>query len=197
MLHMRILRRFASSPWTTPSIEKRVNINHQMFHDDSVLSFVPLKARFAQSGGTIYLKSKGVIILEFLPKDFNQAEGRAKINPANKKTFTLQVENIYDYVSIGNNPVEWRRHNNSNDETKLLKFFRSEGGYSLKLEILNGNTPVDKKEFTMTPSEYYITRQLLEYSIPYLMGWYPLGDPRLAENSLAAEEVSNNPFESI
>ena len=37
---------------------------------------------------------------------------------------------------------------------------------------------------------------MIEYSIPYMMGWYALGDKRLAEENLFTEAPTREHFES-
>lgn len=190
----RSVRRFATSPWQNPTTEKRVAITYTIYRENMALNLLPLRARYVQSGGALYLKQRGVILIEFLPREPNQYDPTKKtINPAHKRFFPFIPENIYDVVSQSQAPLEFKR--GTGDETKILKMARSDGGQVWRLETFDKGVSVDKKEISLNPTEYYMASKLFEYSLPYLMGWYPLGDPKLAEASIAVDEPQD-PFEA-
>ena len=39
-------------------------------------------------------------------------------------------------------------------------------------------------------------KRMIEYSIPYMMGWYGLGDQKAVEQNLYTEYTNKDPFES-
>ena len=100
---------------------------------------------------------------------------------------------MYDYMNNRPILVEFRRERES--ETVRLNAKEKAPGWEWNLEVLGDRS--DTRKVQVKPSDHFYIQKLFNFSIPYIYGWYAIGDSRLAEQSLAAEIETKDPFEHI
>lgn len=66
----RVLRQFSNSPfqneWGSQST-RRVITNYQVYKDNMAIVFVPIKAKFNMRENYFNLKTRGTIMIDFIP----------------------------------------------------------------------------------------------------------------------------------
>lgn len=159
-----------------------------------IMSINITKAKFTMKDSYFSLKQRGSIIVEFIPLiEHDQNSQKKSFSTKDKKTVLFNSDKIYDFLTGKPVVVEYRKERD---------------GISLKLEIKE-NSPNwewifqttgnqnDYRKVVVRPSDHFYIGKLFDFSIPYIYGWYALGDSRLAEQSIAVEAEPKDPFENI
>lgn len=158
------------------------------------VSFNVNKAKFTMKDSYFSVKQRGFINVEFIPMVSSpQDQSRKVFSLQHKKSVVLYPESIYDLIN--NKPIilEYRKERDA--ESVRLEAKDTSIGWEWSLETLGSSNEIRK--VIMKPSEHFYIQRLFNYSIPYIYGWYALGDSRLAEQSLAVEAEFKDPFENI
>lgn len=150
-----------------------------------------VKARFQMRENYYSIKSRGFLVAEIIPAVQN-------INDASRKTYQVKdkssafinAENIYSLLEANTVNLSYQKDHdtielNVNEVDSVLEwtFHRSSND--------------DIKKIRMTKSETFFAREYIKHCVPYVFGWYGLGDPRICEMNLVAEQEIKDPFENI
>jgi len=169
--------------------------------DESILSINCVKGKFKQQQNYIALDKMGMIILDFIPlKNGTGENAKQYIDVKGKKNFTLNIKSVGEILKY--NPYDLK-----NSDVKLeFKYYAGSLDEEKKLTIQKG-TKEDKINFSLATQrggnnsnfniqvdagDFLIMKELLRYSIPYMLGWHIMSSPRVAEE----EFNSNMPAQS-
>lgn len=189
------LRSFTLSPfsneWGVQNL-RRVIVGYTVLRDGIGLNMSPLTAKFNMRENYLSIRSRGSMILEFIPREESLYDPpKQTMLYREKKTFSMVPEHIHEFINLKSGSLEFQR--DSEEGNKLLKISQTENLWEFKLQIGTSYS----KQIKLKQSEMFYAQKLCEYSIPYLMGWYALGDARLAEQSLMQDPEPKDPFDSI
>jgi hypothetical protein len=164
--------------------------------------FSPIKAKFNMRENYYNVKSRGTVIVDFIPMhesayDTNRVIFIKKaMSIKDKKQFGLTFEHMHDLINFQTGKIKFSRKAESED--KYLTLEKRDDEYFFILEVFQ---PLQKnpvtKECRLRPFEFFYVKKLVDYSIPYVMGWYALGDVRLAEQNIAPEQEAKDPFDQV
>ena len=174
--------------------DKRVIVGYTVTREAMALTVNVIKAKFTMKDNYFSIKQRGYIAAEFIPYVESPQDSTRKIFAIKeKKTMILYSDYIYDYIS--NKPVQIEYRREREGEVHKLEILEKNSNWEWSLEISGNQT--DLRKVLLRPSEHFYIQKLFSFSIPYIFGWYAIGDSRLAEQSLAAEPELKDPFENI
>ena len=152
------------------------------------------KAKFTMKDNYFSVKNRGFISAEFIPFiDSQQDPSRKVFSIKDKKSVILHSDSIYNYIN--NMPIHIEYRKERVGESHKLEAVDKGTNWEWSLEV-QGNLK-DIRKVELKPSDHFYIQKLFNFSIPYIYGWYALGDSRLAEQSIAAETELKDPFENI
>lgn len=201
MLRRACVRAFASpfaQDWRSPEFNKPKPIaNYVVFRESMQVHFAAYPARFLSKEKYMYIKDRGLLMVEFIPKETSLSDpNRKSLLLKDKKVAVLHGE---DFHSIIHFKGEFQVTRKFKEQMASLSFKQMAEGTHINLSL--AETPTQEattREILLRPSEFYLVQRYLDYSLPYVMGWYALGNGSLAEQNLSYEtEPRNDPFEKI
>ena len=140
------------------------------------------------------VKQRGYISVEFTPFVISQQDPSRKIfSLPQQRSAILSPESVHDYISSRSLIVESRKEKES--QVVRLEAKEQAPGWEWKIEVLGERSDVRKVQ--IKPSDHFYLQTLFNSSIPYIYGWYALGDCSMADQGLAAEIETKDPFEHI
>ena len=170
-----------------------INRDNQLFQ----ASVVP--ARFLARERYITLKDRGLVLFEFTPKEVSQSDPARKLLVQNeKKVATIFSDDFYNLLNFKDELTISRRTKAQTYEIALTK---TQEGVHMKLEITEPTQTM--REITLKMGEFFMVQRFLDviltqYSLPYVMGWYAIGNTQLAEQNLSEHvDPKNDPFDKI
>ena len=145
----------------------------------------------------MFIKDRGSLLVEFIPKEVSLTDPSKKtLLLRNKKVMSLQGEDFHQVIDFKGEVQVTRKYK---EQPTTLTFKQAHEGVSLHLTVAEpaSSEPVSR-DITLRPGEFYLVQRYLEYSLPFVMGWYALGNGSLAEQNLSYETSPRaDPFEKI
>jgi hypothetical protein len=179
---------------STSYIDKRIIVGYNIIKDSMAFTLNIQKAKFLMRDSYFSVKNKGYATVEFTPFiDNPQDPTRKTFSNKDKRSMVLYPDSIHSILTTKSLKVEYRREREG--EICSLDVSEKNEHWEWALQV-TGNRTDHRKMLLSQVDQFYILR-LLDYSIPYIFGWYALGDSRLAEQSLSAEPEGKDPFENI
>lgn len=115
----------------------------------------------------LYVKERGLVLVEFAP--------RAPVKSVEKQVCTLAAEDFYNILHLQEDIHLSKRFKT---HTAVLSFQRLAEDIRLSLE-LQQEVPV-LRSVDLRSGEFFMVQQYLQYALPYVMGWFALGNAELA-----------------
>ena len=201
MLRRACVRAFASpfsQDWRNPDFSRPKPIaNYVVFRDTLQVHFAAYPARFQSGDKYMFIKDRGSLLVEFIPKEVSLTDPSKKtLLLRNKKVMSLQGEDFHQVIDFKGEVQVTRKYK---EQPTTLTFKQAHEGVSLHLTVAEpaSSEPVSR-DITLRPGEFYLVQRYLEYSLPFVMGWYALGNGSLAEQNLSYETSPRaDPFEKI
>lgn len=118
-----------------------------------MLSFSPIKARFSVKENYISMRSKGNLLVEFIPREVSPYDpSKRTLLLQDKKYFSLTAESMHELIGMKESATFKRQ---TEEESKVLSLNKQDGQWTCQLEILDqrGATKftnkLELKEFEM------------------------------------------------
>ncbi|OMJ86793.1 hypothetical protein SteCoe_11649 [Stentor coeruleus] len=159
-----------------------------------VMSINITKAKFTMKDSYFSVKQRGSIIVEFIPLiEHDQNSQQKYFSTKDKKTIIFHSEKIYDFLTGKPVFIEYRKEREGINNKLEIK--ENSPNWEWTLHITGNQN--DYRKVVVKPNDHFFISKLFDFSIPYIYGWYALGDSRLAEQSIAVEAEPKDPFENI
>ena len=201
MLRRACVRAFASpfaQDWQSPEFNRpKPIVNYVVFRETSQVHFAAYPARFIAREKYMYIKDRGSLMVEFIPKETSLSDPtRKSLLIKDKKVTILHGE---DFQPIIHFKGDFQLTKKYKDQLSNLHFKQTSEGVHVTLSSAETSSQEAlTREIVLRPSEFYLVQRYLEYALPYVMGWYALANSSLAEQNLSYEaEPRANPFEKI
>ena len=174
------------------SSARKVLINQTCYRDNMLMNLSVLKANFKIREQYIVLRNKGLMIIEMIPLTINEIDPTRKVlNPRDKYSVLVNSDALFALIHETNTKFNYKKENDA------YEVITSDKTNEWEWTIVKNSNLETKRVITMNKSERFIAKEFLKYSIPYIMGWYSLGDLRIAEQNLVNDTEIKDPFENI
>ena len=156
----------------------------------SLLSITALTAQFVYRENALFLGNTGNVRVEFMPKAEKAEGGRRPLEVKQRKFITLLSTELEHFWQAKGPKIVQR---DTKEAIKTLTITPISD--SIHLHLLT--TPKDTTEATTREEtlqkpeiwliQQYITVSLRQFALPFMSGWFALGDLRLVEQNMEAD----------
>ncbi|OMJ86073.1 hypothetical protein SteCoe_12511 [Stentor coeruleus] len=183
-----------SNEWGSQAGNKRVIAGYTVSNDSMIMSINITKAKFTMKDSYFAVKQKGSIIVEFIPLiEHDQNSQKKFLSNKDKKTILFNSDKICDFLTEKPVMIEYRKEREG--VSHKLEIKKNSPNWEWSLQVTGNQN--DHRKVVVRPSDHFFIGKLFDFSIPYIYGWYALGDSRLAEQSVAVEVEPKDPFNNI
>jgi len=161
--------------------------------DNNAISLNLLKAKYGFKKEYITCVKNGSVIIEFIPLNKDEF-GKVLFNIQNKKKFLLDLTRIGDILAlpkdIGGTFDKEMNYSVVDPKTeareyKNLRFLKAAGEDAVFIRYQNKlNEENVTFNYKLTMGEYHLLHNLLDYSVPYVIGWHAIASKKLVEDDL-------------
>lgn len=156
-----------------------------------VFNLSVMKARFQVRENYYTLKNRGFVVSELIPLAQSPTDPLKKTYLLKDKySIFINSDSIYSILHQDSVKISYQK------DAETIGVNVSEEDSTLEWTFYRGDND-DVKKVKMSKSETFFTKEFLKYSIPYVYGWFAVGDPRLCEMNLVGEQEIKDPFENI
>jgi hypothetical protein len=151
-----------------------------------------LKATFKLKEPYIVLKGRGQLLIEMIPMSVNQMEPTKKIlNPKDRFYGLLQSDAVYALLHDKNTKFLFKK------DSDTYEISTSDRVNEWEWTIVKNSNLDTKRVIIMNKVERFMAQEFIKYSIPFIQGWYAVGDSRIAEQNMINDPEIKDPFENI
>ncbi len=167
---------------------------------DNVFTITPVKAKYGAKKDYLTVVKQGYILFEMIPISASGGETnidgipKQLYNWQQKDNFVMSPERSTELLPIDVSSKEDFSMNFRTNKDGLQKNLVIESDLASKIIKLRfdyqsetGNISMSN---SMTVSQFLIFQKMVDYSLPYMMGWHILGS-----NKIAQEDFLNEPRE--
>jgi hypothetical protein len=172
--------------------DRKVILNHTVYRENLIMSLSIMKASFRVKDPYLVLKSRGQLAVEMVPLIVSQYDQSKKnINPKDRYVGYLKNEAIY---SLLHEKFMKNTYRKENDVYDITASYDSDGW---EWTIIKNSSEETKRTVFLNKIEKFYALEFIKYSIPYIQGWYAIGDSRIAEQNMVSDGEIKDPFENI
>ena len=135
---------------------KRVIVGHSVFRDTLVVNFSPIIARFVQKESYFTVRSRGSMLVEFIPREAHPSDpSRTTLRVRDKTFITIFSEDLVRCLRF-EEPVSLKK-----DLGKVLEFKPEEHGWRCMLQVPDDEQP---RSIVLKPDDVFYIKELARVS---------------------------------
>ena len=156
------------------------------------MNFNVVKATLKIRDNYIILKNKGHLQVEMVPLVVHPTDSSKKtINQRDRLSAWLQPEAIYALLNEKSTQILCKK---DSDAYEVSTVDRADEWEWTITKNFNSDT---KRVVIMNKVERFMVQEFIKYSLPYVQGWFAIGDNRIAEQSMISSPEGKDTFENI
>ena len=159
--------------------------------DHGVFTALPVKAKYGSKKDYITLVKTGYIIFEFIKRsqsNFDQA--KPVFDWQNKQYFTLDPKRALEILNLDlkNRPqvnLTFENLHEENNKKKLnIRSVEGKNSFVVSFEKVSAGEAKLASANNVSLGEMLLIQKMIDYSVPYMMGWQVMGTGKVAEEDL-------------
>eukprot|EP00347_Sterkiella_histriomuscorum_P001673 403371114 len=171
---------------------KRIYLRQLNFIKEKQMMNMNVKqASFAEKNDSFQVHKNGYIIIDFTPIGEPTEEQQSRADVTNKKTFIVTLKNMGEILSLDTTLP----YNKETDDEGVFIQYQAKEDEPIRVmkmnkqpnrhykftycEIFNGSEVKNNQVMDLSFGEVIQIKSLLEYSMPYLLGWQALMNPSI------------------
>ena len=155
-----------------------------------IISVSTVKAKFGFKKDYLTVQKNGYVVFEFIPMVFKELEKRNQLLWQDKDSFILDFRRSAELLMIDLKSKEEYFIDFTSDRVpkKRLKIYGGDTNaitFEYESEINSKNVKLVNE---ISKPEFLILQKLIDYSIPYMLGWHVLGSNKVPEEDILKTE---------
>ncbi|CAD8150030.1 unnamed protein product [Paramecium pentaurelia] len=188
MLFCKILKHCFSFETRKINSEKPVVLKaFTVWNENLMLSMTPIKATYIEKNNYYSIQKPGWILFELIPV-IRQKEGNHHLEWDKKKQYSLSIKQIGQLLVTKNKAYDETSnflitYKTQLNEKKFMKINKTAQEINLSItQDEQQENQFNPFKITLTQAEYITALELINFSLPFLIGWDALYTPQYSDN---------------